>query len=195
MRGLRESLDRRRRAGVASERRTLGDYLTNEEPVAALWPDMVDIAFHESPLQAHPERLGAAARTLWHVGWFQGEVNNGGFSQFFSNSAGNWAHESRAALRHIGAALCEELLEKALTLFPGGVAPVDRQKRYELLFAFEEREPQLLEELSQAFYKRVDALGSVPEEDLTALQLAFMQVNQAERVHADPVATPDKGHR
>jgi hypothetical protein len=45
--------------------------------------------------------------------------------------------------------LCVQLLEKALTLFPGGIAPVDRQKRCDLLFAFEERDSQFLEELDQ----------------------------------------------
>jgi hypothetical protein len=177
---------------VAETRRTLGDYLAEEEPVATLWPDMVDIVFHDSPRQAHPERLGPAARMLWHVGCFQGEIINGGISQFFSNSSGNWAHESLAALRQVGAALCVGLLGKALTLFPGGVAPTDRQKRCELLFAFEEREPRFLEELSQVFYKRVDALGSVPEEDLTVLQLAFMQAHRAERVHAEADAPGDR---
>ena len=60
---------------------------------------------------------------------------------------------------------------------------MDRQKRCDLLFAFEERDPQFLEEMDQAFYKRVDALGSVPEEDLTALELAFMRIHSS-----DPVA-------
>jgi uncharacterized protein DUF4375 len=106
---------------VAKTRRTLGDYLSEEDPVATLWPDMVDIVYHHSPRQAHPERLGPAAWTLLHVGCFEGEVINGGVSQFFSNSSGNWAHESLVGLRQIGAALCVELLEKALTRvqFPG----------------------------------------------------------------------------
>jgi hypothetical protein len=176
---------------LAKARKTLGDYLTEEEPVAALWPTMVHIVFHDSPREGHPERLGPAAQTLWHVGCFRGEVINGGVSQFFSNSAGNWAHESLASLRRIGAVLCVELLEKALTLFPSGIAPVDRRKRCELLFAFEERDPQFLEGLSQIFYERVDALGSVPEEDLIALQLAFMQTHRAEQVRAEPVPTDD----
>jgi hypothetical protein len=60
---------------------------------------------------------------------------------------------------------------------------VDRQKRCELLFAFEEGDPQFLGELDQIFYKRVDALGAVPEEDLTALELAFMRAQSS-----DPVA-------
>lgn len=178
---------------MAKARKTLGDYLADEEPVAALWGDMVDIVFHDSPRRAHPVRLGPAARSLWHIGCFQGEVINGGVSQFFSNSAGNWAHESLAALQQVGAPLCVGLLEKALTLFPNGVAPTDRQRRCELLFAFEEREPQFLEELSQAFYKRVDALGSIPEEDLSALQLAFMQAHRGERVHAEPVSESSSG--
>lgn len=60
-----------------------GGYLSEEEPVGVLWLDMVDIVFHDSPRQAHPERLGLAARTLWHAGELEGEVINGGFSQFF----------------------------------------------------------------------------------------------------------------
>ncbi len=178
---------------MANARTTLGDYLAENEPVAALWPDLVDIVYYDSLREAHVERLGSAAQTLFHVGWFEGEVINGGISQFFSNTAGDRAHESLAALRQIGADLCVGLLEKALALFPGGVAPVNRQKRCELLFAFEEREPQFLEELTQVFYERVDALGSVPEEDLTALQMAFMQAHAGERVRAEPDTAPARG--
>ena len=178
---------------MAKVRRTLGDYISEEEPVAALWPDMVDVVYYDSPRIARPERLGTAARTLWHVGCFEGEVLNGGISQFFSNSAGNWAQESLAGLREIGADVCVELLEKALTLFPCGVAPADREKRCKLLFAFEDRDPQFLEQLSHAFYKRVDALGWVPEEDLTALQLAFMQAHRAQLVLAEPSAGENRG--
>jgi hypothetical protein len=66
---------------MAKARRTLCDYLPEEEPVAALWTDMVDIVYRDSPRQAHPERLSPAARTLWHVESFQGELINGGASQ------------------------------------------------------------------------------------------------------------------
>jgi len=164
-------------------RDTLGDYLAEEDPVATLWPHLVDVVYRDSPLHARMERLSPSAQVLFNTGFFSGEITNGGMSQFFSNSSGNRAHETLAALRAVGAALCIQLLEKALTLFPDGIAPVDRQKRCELLFAFEERNPHFLEELDQIFYKRVDALGSVPEEDLTALELAFMRSHSS-----DPVA-------
>jgi hypothetical protein len=61
---------------------------------------------------------------------------------------------------------------------------VDRQKRRDLLFAFEKRYPRFLEELDQVYYNRVDALGSVSEEDIVALQLAFMHAHSSDLVVA-----------
>jgi hypothetical protein len=144
---------------MSKPRNTLGDYFAEKEPGAALLPDLVDVVYRDSPRQSHMERLSRSAQVLFNTGFFAGEIINGGMSQFFSNSSGDRAHETLAALREIGAVLCVQLLEKALTLFPDGIAPVDRQKRCDLLFAFEERDPQFLEELDQIFYKRVDALG------------------------------------
>jgi len=113
-----------------------------------------------------------------------GEIVNGGISQLFSNSSGDRAHETLDSLRRVGAKLCVELLEKSLSLFPGGVAPEDRQKGCELLFAFEADDPRFLEDLTRVFYERVDALGAVPEEDLTALELSFMRAHSSDRVAA-----------
>jgi hypothetical protein len=177
---------------MAKARETLGDYLSEAEPVGALWTDMVGIVFEDDPRRARPERLEPSARTLYDICWFQGEVINGGFSQFFANTSGDRAHESLTALRRIGAPLSVDLLEKAMTLFPGGIAPVEQQRRCELLFAFEEREPEFLEELDRLFYERVDGLGAVPEEDLTALQLAFLRSHRAERVCAEPPSLPPR---
>ena len=103
---------------MAIPRRTLGDYLADDEPVAALWPDLVDTVFRDRPDQANTDRLGPSATVLYDVSWFWGEIINGGLSQFFSNSSGNRAHESLVGLRQIGANLCVELLEMALTVFP-----------------------------------------------------------------------------
>jgi len=167
---------------MAKLRSTFGDYLAEEEPVSCLWPDLVNVVYHNSPNHAHMDRLSESAQVLFNTGFFAGEVINGGMSQFFSNSSGNRAHETLQALRSIGAVLCVQLLEKALSLFPNGIAPVDRQKRCEVLFAFEERDPQFLEDLTQIFSKRVDAIGSVPEEDLNALELAFMRAHSSESV-------------
>jgi hypothetical protein len=138
--------------------------------------------FHESPRQAHPERLSPALRTYYFVGCFDGELVNGGMSQFFSNSAGNYSSETLAALREIGAVLSAELLQKALTIFPNSEAPVDRQRRCDLLFAFEERDPKFLDALDQVYYQRVASLKAEADEDLTKLIADYLRKHQAERV-------------
>src|SRR5262245_6091072 len=169
---------------MASARKTLGDYLLDNDPLHPLWLDLVNTVFRDSPNEAHAERLSPSARVLYDVGMFAGELVNGGMSQFFSNSSGNRAHESLTALRSLGADISVGLLEKALTLFPDGVAPKDRVKRCDLLFAFEARDPRFLEELTQEYYKRVDALGSIPEEDLMALELAFIRTHVFDPIEA-----------
>jgi len=165
--------------------KTLADYLGHDDPLAVLlWPDLVQTVFHEGPRPrtAHPEQLSAAARVIYYVGCFDGELVNGGMSQFFSNSSGNHAHETLQALRAIGAALSSSLLEKALTIFPNAIAPIDRQLRCDLLFAFEKRNPKFLEDLTDEYYNRVVPFRPKTDEDLMALELAFMQQHQAERV-------------
>jgi hypothetical protein len=168
---------------MTEHRKSIGDHLTGDDPLAVIWPEVVRIVFRDSPREAHPERLTPAARTYYFVGCFNGELVNGGMSQFFSNSAGNHSRETLAALKEIGATLSASLLERALTIFPNSEAPVDRKLRCELLFAFEKRDPKFLEDLTDVYYKRVDALGSVPEEDMIQLCEDYLRKHQA-----DPVA-------
>jgi hypothetical protein len=162
--------------------KTIGDYLTADDPRGVLWQDVVRIVHHQSPREAHPERLTPALRTYYFVGCFDGELVNGGMSQFFSNSAGDYSLETLAALKEIGATMSAGLLEKALTIFPNREAPSDRKLRCELLFAFEERDPKFLEELTDVYYKRVDALRSKPDEDLNQLIVNYLRKHQADRV-------------
>jgi hypothetical protein len=178
---------------VSEPRSVIGDYLTEDHPVAVLWQDMLGILFRDRPARACPERLGPAARTLWHVGCFRQEVINGGFGQFLSNPSGDHAQESLDALRRVGAVLSTQLLEEALAGFPGGVAPTDHQERNALLRAFEARQPRFLWELTKDFYKRADVLGSQREEDLNALQVAFMRQHRSQSVQAELSAPPDRG--
>ncbi len=169
---------------LGEARGSLGDYLAESEPVSTLWPDMVDAVYRDSPRQAHPERLSPAARTLFYVGCFESELINGGMSQFFSNSAGNRTYATLAALEKIGAAVSADLLRRATAAFPGGAVPADRQQRCDLLFAFEERDPQFLQRLSQEYYSRVDTPDGVPEENLTLKQSVFMRANATAPVSA-----------
>lgn len=62
------------------------------------------------------------------------EVNNGGFHQFFWNSAGNHTPETLAALEQIGAQATKTLLMEAIAIaFDNQAMPRDRTERQQLL--------------------------------------------------------------
>ena len=63
----------------------------------------------------------------------EGQVNNGGFHQFFFNSSGDCTAETISALDTIGAHAVADLLKHAAGMFPSGSPPKDRQARIEVL--------------------------------------------------------------
>jgi len=83
------------------------------------------------------------------------EVNNGGFHQFYFNSAGDCATETPAALRAIGAYQVAAVVEQANALFPGGAPPVDRSERQRVL---DEIDPDItiFNEFDRRFYAYPD---------------------------------------
>ena len=60
------------------------------------------------------------------------EVNNGGFSQFFFNSSGDFSNELVNTFTKIGALKTAETCKKALSIFPDKI-PTDRMERQDLL--------------------------------------------------------------
>lgn len=67
------------------------------------------------------------------------EVSNGGFSQFFFNSSGNFSMECEAAFREIGANEVADICRKAVACF-GKPLPADRNEREDLLEELENEE-------------------------------------------------------
>lgn len=63
----------------------------------------------------------------------EGDVNNGGFHQFFFNSAGDRTAQVLQALKAIGAHHTAGILERACSKFPGGAPPSDRFERQGVL--------------------------------------------------------------
>ena len=96
---------------------------------------------------SNPERVFLC---VWDL---EAEVNNGGFSQFFDNSAGDYAAETPGALKTIGAAGMADLVERAMAVFGAAGPPTDREKRFEAIEALPESEKERWEELDAAFIK------------------------------------------
>ena len=82
----------------------------------------------------------------------EAEINNGGFDQFFFNSAGDNTAQTIEALAAVGAHHTAATVRKAASRFPNGMPPTDRNARQELLErispdsdAFEEEDEAFLE--------------------------------------------------
>ena len=104
---------------------------------------------------SEPERIFYITQTL------EMEVNNGGFSQFFYNSSGNFSNELVGAFTAIGANATAAICQKAISAF-GRDIPVDRDEREEMLDELESDEfNEILEECDKAFYDYEDNLNEL----------------------------------
>jgi len=79
------------------------------------------------------ESLTPAERVFLCVWNLEAEVNNGGFEQFFINSAGDNALETPGALREIGATRTAAMAEEANSVFGPSGPPADRDARQQAL--------------------------------------------------------------
>lgn len=116
--------------------------------------------------------LSQAERVTYLVDELEREVNNGGFLQYFANSAGDWARETLEALLVIGAPLMAEVLERAMVAFPPPGPSDDRDVRGAQLEALGEEQ--------HARFDPLDAEFCAYPENLTALLRAFVTEHHAE---------------
>ena len=105
--------------------------------------------------QSKPQQVFSA---VWGL---ESEVNNGGFAQWFENSAGEMAVETEAALRAIGAPRTGAIVAKAVAVFPGGAPPRDHAARQRLLRTASDEVRSTWECLDQEFFNYPDDLTSL----------------------------------
>ena len=104
------------------------------------------------------ENLSDAERVLYLTFQLEGEVNNGGFSQFLYNSSGDFANDSVAALHEIGADKTAEICTRVLSEF-GGAVPKNRDERETMLDnSFTDEVDEILSQCDSDFYECPDDL-------------------------------------
>jgi len=113
------------------------------------------------------EALTPPERVFALVWWLEAEVNNGGFHQYFFNSAGDRAGEAAVALQLIKAERAAALLKRAMNVFGRSGPSKVRFERQDQLEALPDEGLEALEELDSAFYEYPD--------DLSSLLASFMQ--------------------
>jgi hypothetical protein len=98
---------------------------------------------------------------VWNL---EAEVNNGGFAQYFENSAGDYAVGTPDALRSVGAPEMAALAERAMEPFGPSGPPPDRDARSRAMQALPASARELWDQLDDQFYRLTS-----PEQGLLAL--------------------------
>jgi hypothetical protein len=98
--------------------------------VTGLESQMGEDLAQEAEVLDDATRGQAAIYALWVV---DGEVNNGGFEQFFFNSSGALMDEAIAGADLVGARAQGRILRQAASVYPGGDVPEDREERDRIL--------------------------------------------------------------
>ncbi len=111
-----------------------------------------------------PERVLA---TIWSI---EAEVNNGGFDQYFYNSAGDLAFYSAKALETIGAIKMASIAQKALDLFGESGPSKIRNERVKQLETFSGIKEDYINELDCSFTEYPD---DIQEMVATYVQSSF----------------------
>ena len=122
--------------------------------------------------QKSESRLTDTERRLLAAYWVEAEVNNGGFDQYFFNSAGDNAEAALAGLRDMDAAGAAGLLERAMAVFPGGKPPADRFKRQAVMEQIANESKPVWSKCDDEFYKLTERLSD--------LSLAYAKKKRAE---------------
>jgi hypothetical protein len=107
-------------------------------PLSEVWPISdgmsEDISIYDGPevFLADFGNLPRAHQVAFAAGWFQGEVLNGGLTQFFANDTGVLAPEAVEACRTVGMLRLAGKLAEAMSWF-GTAYPRDRGTRKQAL--------------------------------------------------------------
>lgn len=120
--------------------------------------DMCDIVCEKCEYGDDMEKLNEHERVFFITQTLEEEVNDGGFSQFFYNSSGDFSNEVVDAFTKIGALKTAEICKRALAVFNGKV-PTDRGEREELLDSLNCDDE--LSECDDAFYDYEDNLEAL----------------------------------
>jgi hypothetical protein len=132
-------------------------------------------AYAGDTLEGEYEMFAAATRgqravyALWIV---DGEVNNGGFEQFFFNSSGSVMDEAIDGAELIGASANARILEEAAEVFSDGDVPEDREARWRILDALPDDKLGELGELDDRWFSH--------DRELNRKLVAYVEANPEE---------------
>jgi len=117
------------------------------------------------------QSLADSEKALLCVYMLNGEVNNGGFDQFYFNSSGDIAWDTPRALEAMGAMKTANLARQANAMFGDEGPSADRAKRWKQMDALPEAAKKRWDELDTEFFR--------DEEHLYELLRQYVQTHRA----------------
>lgn len=117
------------------------------------------------------EKLNRVDQIFVCIWTFEAEVNNGGFDQYYFNSAGDLAFETLDALHTVGASTTASILHRGNKLFGDNGPSTDWTTRQHQLDALPESNQEMLDTLDEEFYRYPD--------DLSVLMAKYLVKNGA----------------
>ncbi len=160
-----------------------GYRIVNEKTLLNIWEiedkeefiiEMDDYISKKCDYGENMESLNENERLFYITQTLEMEVNNGGFSQYFFNSGGNFANELVESFEKIGALKTADICKKAISIFPDSKVPADWGERQEFLTPDDENEEERIDEFlgecDDAFYEY--------EDDLVELNYQFIMNNK-----------------
>ena len=115
------------------------------------------------------EHLTEHEKNFYYNQELEREINNGGFSQYFYNSGGSFAHNTIHSLKLIGANKTAGILQEAINQFPNSIVPTDHEERQSAIELVQDKANEVWEELDQKFF--------LYEDDLNALNIDYVKRN------------------
>src|SRR5262245_20091887 len=104
------------------------------------------------------DKLSQPEKVFVCVWGLEGEVNNGGFDQYYFNSSGDHAIDAVESLEAIGAKHTAGLVRQANSLFGESGPSPDRFARQKQLDSFGDAKMKKMTEIDKEFYKYEDKL-------------------------------------
>lgn len=103
-------------------------------------------------------KLATSEKVFVCVWGLEGEVNNGGFDQYYFNSSGDHAADAEESLRAIGAQHTAQLVKQANVLFGASGPSPNRAARQKQLDTLGDVKTKKLNEVEEEFLKYKDNL-------------------------------------
>ncbi len=106
-------------------------------------------------------KLTEPEKVFIYVDMLEGQVNNGGFDQFFFNSSGDYTHEILSAYEKIKAYKTVALIATAIKAFPVSPVPKDTETRREIMQNLNEDTTKVWDDLDDKFYEYEDNIAGL----------------------------------